>query len=775
MDQLKIPQFLQVAYRNGRPAPAITTIRPWQAELLQSPQWTRRQNCLIILPSAAGKTLPVEVAIAQTLQRDSTAKILYCLPFVALADEKYSQFLQRFPQFGVRQFYANTGGYEFNNGSIAIATFEKAHSLINIAQRKGNLNRIALVIIDEIHMIGDDNRGANLEALIATLKLPGVKSPQIIALSATINQRDAQMIGNWLGAFVFQRDERPSQITHFVARPDSSLIELSDGRPFRTDSIVQTIPQDRTKILPLIARAFHKFRNTSIIIFVNRKLQARSIAEFIAKYLYSPEFGEKLGLSRPSADILRERFQLIATIKRTRAAPDEIMTQCLMKGIAFHHAGMILEERKLIEDSLRQGIINIVVATTTLSAGINILNVSTIIIENVYRITDDQRREPLSCAEYCQMAGRAGRISSQVGEVIIIQHSTNRDENELISVLSTTNANPIFGRLFHPPDLDKYWLQCIYFFGSFMGRSFINASFVSSANQDQYQNLLDRLSESNASLIANGLIDSNLRMFRLGMAIAAANFGIEEGLSVFDKLRRANKDYRSTDLYLLYLCMPIIFRFTTPPYRDEIWNSLHSTHIQVFDLTVGISERDFQGLITISYRNCGNKTKTNWDFLLDQFYGACVMLAVIEEQSISQIERHFGIDRGTIESLQTATATFASQICQFCNVYGLVEMNATIRKFKPRLDYAVKSELLPLMALPSCNPALGRVLFNSGISRVDDLAEWSIDQIIELVGGTCDREWAKELKIEAEQASAFAQISQSLDDVRPFAAFPAHV
>jgi replicative superfamily II helicase len=76
----------------------------------------------------------------------------------------------------------------------------------------------------------------------------------------------------------------------------------------------------------------------------------------------------------------------------TGTTPDEFVKYGFMQCVAFHHAGLLLEERKLIEKGLRQGILNNVVATTTLSAGISIMSVSTVIIENVSR-TEDRRRK----------------------------------------------------------------------------------------------------------------------------------------------------------------------------------------------------------------------------------------------------------------------------------------------------------------------------------------------------------------------------------------------
>jgi replicative superfamily II helicase len=761
MDRLEIPAFLQERYTAGTPPPAITTLRPWQADLFDTQEWRERQNGLILIPTAGGKTVVAEVAIAQLLDRDRSAKVIYCLPFVSLAAEKYAEFVARFPDFSVRPFYANIGGPEFNCGSIAIATYEKAHALINNAQRKKCLDKIALVIIDEIHMIGDDSRGANVEALVAKLKLQA--KPQILGLSATISQADAAVIGTWLGGFVFQRNERPSPITQFVLTPDGRLTRLADGRSAETVVRFESILEDRTRLLPAIASSFQQSENGSVLLFVNTRRDTRRIAKLIALHLQT---------APPSPALVSARTDLVAAIAATRMVADDLMSTCLMCGVAFHHAGLLLEERKLIERGLRHGTISVVVATTTLSAGINIVSVSTVIIENVYRTEPGRVMIPLTPSQYCQMAGRAGRVSSQAGRVIVVQHTGDEKESALIHSLSRGEPGRLFGHLFDPPDLDRYWLQCLHFFGVQVAEHFAEASFV--ACSGQATDLPVHIAESTERLRVHHLIDGTGRISPLGASIAAANLGIGDGLSVYEKLNTAAADCCFTDdLHLLYVCMPTEVVFATPPYRDDIWTRLYRAHEHVFGLTVRLQPREWERLITLSYVNCGEKNDGALDCKLDQFYGACALLAVIEERPLVQVEREFKIERGTIESLQTATATLAGQICKFCEVCGKAVLGAAINKFRQRLNYAVKNELIALMAIPSCTRPVARLLFDRGVEDPGDLLQLSVDEIAALIGvQQTSQSLAERLKSEAQRIWDFRQHSQAFIDEAKLAHFP---
>jgi DNA polymerase theta len=96
---------------------------------------------------------------------------------------------------------------------------------------------------------------------------------------------------------------------------------------------------------------------------------------------------------------------------------------CVPQGVAFHHAGLTMEERTLIEGAFKSGVISVLVATTTLAAGVN-LPARRVIV----RDRKTFKGEELSVAQFQQMCGRAGRygIDGQ-GEAILM---TRRKEAE---------------------------------------------------------------------------------------------------------------------------------------------------------------------------------------------------------------------------------------------------------------------------------------------------------------------------------------------------------
>jgi replicative superfamily II helicase len=51
---------------------------------------------------------------------------------------------------------------------------------------------------------------------------------------------------------------------------------------------------------------------------------------------------------------------------------DDTLKQSIPYGIAFHHSGLTIEEKSLIEEGYRKKILFILAATSTLAAGVNL-------------------------------------------------------------------------------------------------------------------------------------------------------------------------------------------------------------------------------------------------------------------------------------------------------------------------------------------------------------------------------------------------------------------
>jgi POLQ-like helicase len=77
----------------------------------------------------------------------------------------------------------------------------------------------------------------------------------------------------------------------------------------------------------------------------------------------------------------------------------EVLRWLLRKGVGYHHAGLTADERTLVEDLYRTRLITVLVATSTLAAGVN-LPADRVVIRSPYIA-----QHFLTKSRYSQMVG----------------------------------------------------------------------------------------------------------------------------------------------------------------------------------------------------------------------------------------------------------------------------------------------------------------------------------------------------------------------------------
>ena len=114
----------------------------------------------------------------------------------------------------------------------------------------------------------------------------------------------------------------------------------------------------------------------------------------------------------------------IGELEDTRVS--DFLNQWIDKRVAYHNAGLSLEERRLIERFFREGIIRVLVTTSTLAAGVNTPADVVILLDHKRYEFSRRTSVPIPVEEYKNSVGRAGRFGiSSEGHSYLVVDSAN--------------------------------------------------------------------------------------------------------------------------------------------------------------------------------------------------------------------------------------------------------------------------------------------------------------------------------------------------------------
>ncbi|MGQ9582596.1 MAG: DEAD/DEAH box helicase [Thermoplasmatota archaeon] len=363
------------------------------------------KSLVLALPTASGKSLIAYLAVVKKVLEGGRA--LYIVPLRALASEKLED-LRAFEPLGLR-VGVTTGDYDsadeyLERYDVVVATSEKADSLLR--HRSGWLASLSIIVADEVHLIGDPERGPTLEVILARFRRlnPGA---QVLALSATI--ANSSELARWMGAEHFSSDWRPVRLKEGV---------LFDGEVRFTDNTRVKVGLAAEPVFPLVRRVLGG--GGQCLVFVNSRRSAEAMAERARPLVRAALAEAERGELAAAGDGLEEAEQERTTMAKRLA-------ECVRCGAAFHHAGLTPEQRRRVERGFRGGKIKLLVATPTLAAGIN-LPARCVVIRDIRRFEPGAGQVFIPVFEIKQMAGRAGRPRYDTeGEAVILA----RNETEL--------------------------------------------------------------------------------------------------------------------------------------------------------------------------------------------------------------------------------------------------------------------------------------------------------------------------------------------------------
>src|SRR5215471_2594489 len=365
------------------------------------------RSLVISSPTSSGKTFVGEMAAMRATFAGK--RVLYLTPLRALAEEKFHTFRARYGAYGVKVVVATRDRREFDQDieqgdfHLAVLVYEKLSQLL--VRQPHLLRSVALVVVDELQMLGDSDRGPGLELSLTKL-LASTPRPQLLGLSAVL--REAQQVADWLEADLLFQDERPVELYRGVLLGDRFRYKAYNSGEEGEGRLASAESDDPRQIL--FANVKHLVQQEEqILIFLKGKRDTVQCALTLT---------EESGLP-PAPEALAALEPLEETALKTQ------LKAAFSGGVAFHHADLTSEERAVVESNYRNGALRVIACTTTLAFGVN-LPATTVFIEAVKWDTDKRTgaaiEVPISWAEYENISGRAGRLGfhEEFGRSVLI-------------------------------------------------------------------------------------------------------------------------------------------------------------------------------------------------------------------------------------------------------------------------------------------------------------------------------------------------------------------
>ncbi len=343
------------------PFPALN---PAQREALPAVLGHDR-NLLVVAPTGAGKTVIGMAAALRAVIRQGR-KAAWLVPQRSLTDELDRE-LAHWRDRGLRvQRLSGEHTVDIDRvreADLWVATTEKFEAICRASAFRETLAEVGALVVDEVHMLGDPARGPVLEALLARVR-DGKPGARIVGLSATV--ANAEEVAGWLGADLLRVAWRPSRLTWQLPRiarhADYAVTEAARTR--LAAAITARVTADGGSVL-VFCGSKRNVRRTALVIAASRGVDVSGVR---------PDNLERLG---------------------------EV---CARARVGLHYQGW--EHRHAAERAFRDRTADVLVATSTVAAGVNLPARAVVIQDTQVGLG------ALDVGTVQQMFGRAGRIGA---------------------------------------------------------------------------------------------------------------------------------------------------------------------------------------------------------------------------------------------------------------------------------------------------------------------------------------------------------------------------
>jgi len=390
------------------------------------------KNVILSTHTGNGKTLVADFAVNQCF--NAGKRVIYTAPIKALSNQKYNQFSK---MYGAENVGLITGDRVINqDAGIIVATTEVLRNMMH--EDRERIADIETIILDEIHYLGDKERGTVWEEIIIFKN----KEARILGLSATIpNIED-------LCSWIREIHDEPVEMVYYPERIVKQQHYYFDKR------------LGAVKYGGVMSNYLRQKRQYGGVVYKNTHLDFAEYAleqgvlpvlyfTFSRKQceIYAKELAGRIDmLTKEERDTVRRMIRdYEASYPDIRSSSSWApLKYTLMRGIGYHHAGLLPIVKQFMEDLFERKLCKFLYATETFAVGIN-YPVKTVCFDSL-RKYDGESFRTLTGSEYLQMAGRAGRRGIDDFGLVYVLADYKSLENGNLPDISQLQAEPIVSK-----------------------------------------------------------------------------------------------------------------------------------------------------------------------------------------------------------------------------------------------------------------------------------------------------------------------------------------
>jgi pre-mRNA-splicing helicase BRR2 len=356
--------------------------------------YTSDDNTLVGASAGIGKTLCAEFAILRHWASGNEGRIVYLAPFQELVENQYKNWNARLSGLGGGKDVVKLSGEttsdlrQLEKGDLILATPAQWDSISRQWQRRKNVQTVAVLIADELHMLGGSG-GHVYEIVVSRMQAMAAQLEsklRIVGLSVSLS--NARDIGEWIGA---------TKHTIYNFSPAIRAVPLE----LKIQSF--TIPHFPSLMMAMARPTYSAITQLSpdkpAMIFAPNRKQTRSSATDLFNACVAAEEDDRfLNVELDEIQPILEKIN------------EQALATSLSHGIGYFHEALNSFDKRAVQHLFKVGAIQVLIVSRDSCWEIDSSAHLVVVQGTQFYEGREHRYVDYPIAEILQMFGKAGRV-----------------------------------------------------------------------------------------------------------------------------------------------------------------------------------------------------------------------------------------------------------------------------------------------------------------------------------------------------------------------------